>query len=188
MSKKVLALGLALMFIICSMAFADETTLKLTSTSIIKVDGDDVGNLLTSCAANNKFNKPKGGGKSPQLSWTKVEDAKYYAVCMFDVTANWTHWLAKSLPAKKTSLKLGAYTKSSGYIGPYPPAGSGRHIYVIQVFALRGKPDKFTYKNNASGNLNAIHTGLNTRKGVLDNLIAVDSIIAGYSYGDQTKK
>lgn len=189
MSKRILSVCLALMLacscmLICSPAALAESETAMTLTS--KSANDD--HCLLRACAYTKNTSPKGGGKSPQLSWSKVEGAKYYAVYMFDITANWSHWLVKAIPAKKTSLKLGAYKKSNGYIGPYPPKGSGRHTYRIRVFALKDKPDTFKYQNNKPGDMFTVIEKLDTHNKMSGNVIDSVYLDLSYEYGDKTKK
>lgn len=96
-----------------------------------------------------------GGNESPELSWTPARhDTRSYAVALFDVSANFTHWGAYNIPADVTELPEGSGSPSNtqllqvfndagiqGYSGPCPPPGSvtntnGIHRYVFTVYAL----------------------------------------------------
>jgi Raf kinase inhibitor-like YbhB/YbcL family protein len=99
-----------------------------------------------------------GEDVSPQLSWSGFPaETKGFAVTMFDPDAptasGFWHWAVFNLPATTTELPRGAGDeKGSGlpagaitlpndarlprYIGAAPPAGHGRHRYMIVVHAL----------------------------------------------------
>jgi len=94
-----------------------------------------------------------GGNDSPQLSWTRAgRGTRSYAVVLFDVTANFTHWGVFNIPPSITELPAGAGAAGSppgqqilndafnfGYSGPCPPPGlvpDGIHHYVFTVYAL----------------------------------------------------
>jgi Raf kinase inhibitor-like YbhB/YbcL family protein len=94
-----------------------------------------------------------GGNESPELSWTHAgHGTKSYAVALFDVTANFTHWGVFNIPPSITELPAGAGAAGSGpgqqilndafnfgYSGPCPPPGlvpNGIHRYVFTVYAL----------------------------------------------------
>lgn len=87
-----------------------------------------------------------GDNVSPQISFDPVEGADHYVIYMVDESAHsWVHWLATDV--HETSLDTGANLKkyeNDGkfrYVGPYPPAGSGEHVYTVYVYALKGQPD-----------------------------------------------
>ena len=97
-----------------------------------------------------------GGNESPQLSWTPaVSGTRSYAVALFDVTANFTHWGMYNIPSTTTELAAGAGSPGSGqqvfndagvqgYSGPCPPPGlvpNGIHRYVFTVYALDSELD-----------------------------------------------
>jgi Raf kinase inhibitor-like YbhB/YbcL family protein len=100
-----------------------------------------------------------GGNESPELSWTHAgRGTRSYAVALFDVSANFTHWGVYNIPAETTELPAGAgapggteqqvYNDAGiqGYTGPCPPPGSetdtnGIHQYVFTVYALDQKLD-----------------------------------------------
>ena len=94
-------------------------------------------------------NTDAGSNMSPEISFDRVEGAKYYVVYMVDESANnWVHWIVTNVD--ETTLPLGAnkdkYAEDNNfkYIGPYPPAGSGNHTYTIYVYAMKDKPDSST--------------------------------------------
>ena len=83
-----------------------------------------------------------GNNETPQLTFDKVNGADSYVIIMVDESArNWFHWRATNV--KQNELKQGEELseETSKYHGPYPPAGSGDHKYVVYVFALKGNPD-----------------------------------------------
>lgn len=126
--------------------------------------------------------KSKGENKSPQLSWTPIENASCYAIYMFDTSAgNWLHWIAKDVT--ETDLELGAEMENSKYVGPYPP--SGNHTYEINIFALKASPDSYsgTY-DNANHNLDKIISSLDTSNEIPGNIIAKGVISGTYTSGD----
>ena len=84
-------------------------------------------------------NTSKGSNLSPQISFEPVEGASYYVIYMVDESAHqWVHWYAE---VNGTDLSLGE--NPGDYIGPYPPAFSGDHLYTVYVYALADKPGAF---------------------------------------------
>ncbi len=95
-----------------------------------------------------------GQNISPQLMWDNFPaDTKSYAILMWDkhpIAQKWVHWAVKNIPANTTELPEGASgkkmpkgsvelintSKTKGYFGPQPPAGSGKHEYLITIYAL----------------------------------------------------
>ena len=96
-------------------------------------------------------------GVSPNLSWTKVEGAKSYAIVMEDPDSKpkqpFVHWVAWNIPAEITTLPEGLQEQlrltepeavlqgansrgSVGYYGPHPAVGDPAHRYHFQVLAL----------------------------------------------------
>jgi Raf kinase inhibitor-like YbhB/YbcL family protein len=112
--------------------------------------------------------RPAAGGHNASipLKWSGVpEGTRSFALSIVDlhpVASSWVHWLVINIPANVTSLPENASGKSMppgavelknsfgtiGYGGPQPPKGSGRHPYVITVYAL--KSDKIDLGTNAS--------------------------------------
>ena len=100
-------------------------------------------------------NVPEGGNVSIPLRWGGAPaQTRSYALVVIDhspVAHEWVHWLVVDIPASATSLAEGVSltramppgalelsgTKAiSGYSGPQPPPGTGRHPYEAKVFAL----------------------------------------------------
>lgn len=98
-----------------------------------------------------------GGNMSPELKWTHaVPWTKSYAVVVYDVTADFTHWGVYNIPPDVTELPENAGVATSsltqisndiftvGYIGPCPPPDivpNGIHKYLFTVYALDTKLD-----------------------------------------------
>src|SRR5262245_7577962 len=101
-------------------------------------------------------------GVSPEISWSRFEGAKTYALILEDPDARsirpFVHWVAYNIPADVTSLPEGLQEQprltepdgvmqgrtsrgSVGYFGPRPPVGDPPHHYHFQVFALDRKLD-----------------------------------------------
>lgn len=127
-----------------------------------------------------------GKNQSPQLSWTPVESAAYYAVYMFDISAqNWLHWFVQDLT--DTKLDFDTKIKNSEYVGPYPPKGDA-HTYVVTVYALKGKPDRY------SGALDSMNLKpekilecLDTSNKERGNILATGTISGTYKNGESVK-
>jgi Raf kinase inhibitor-like YbhB/YbcL family protein len=89
-----------------------------------------------------------GTGASPALSWSGVPDGtNNVAIVVTDLTANgFVHWAMVGVAPTVTSLPEGVAGQYAvqgkngfgklGWGGPCPPAGSGQHEYLVQVFAL----------------------------------------------------
>jgi len=90
---------------------------------------------------------------SPELTFSKVpEGTQAFAVICHDPDApllkedkyGFVHWVLYNIPATTTTLEEGvsAHTAgandfgNTGYGGPMPPPGHGRHHYFFWVFAL----------------------------------------------------
>ncbi|MDF2821196.1 MAG: hypothetical protein K0R15_1637 [Clostridiales bacterium] len=126
--------------------------------------------------------KSKGENKSPQLSWTPVENATCYGIYMFDTSAgNWLHWIAKDVT--ETELEMGVEIENSKYVGPYPPGGT--HTYEITIFAFKASPDSYpgTF-DSSNSNLDTIISKLDTSNGVSGNIIAISVLSGTYKSGD----
>lgn len=96
------------------------------------------------------------GGKnvSIPLAWKNAPpETKSFALSIVDphpVAQNWVHWFVVNIPASAASLPEGASRKNmppgavelknsfgdAGYGGPQPPRGSGKHPYVVTLYAL----------------------------------------------------
>ena len=96
-------------------------------------------------------------GVAPEISWSKVKDARSYALIVEDPDAKkpkpFVHWLAWNIPSTLTGLPQGLQEQlrlmepegvlqgrnsrgSMGYLGPKPPVGDPPHRYHFQVLAL----------------------------------------------------
>jgi Raf kinase inhibitor-like YbhB/YbcL family protein len=104
------------------------------------------------------FGVPDGLDASPQLSWSGFPaETRSFVVTMYDPQApsgsGFWHWAVADIPASTTSLAEGAGAPDGAqlpsgafqlrgdagmarYIGGAPPAGSGRHDYIITVSAF----------------------------------------------------
>lgn len=92
-------------------------------------------------------NTDKGENLSPELSFDMVEGAEYYYIYMVDETANnWVHWVATDVREVELDTGANATTYKGSpdfkYVGPYPPQGSGDHVYTIYIYAMKGKPGR----------------------------------------------
>ncbi|MEX2425612.1 MAG: YbhB/YbcL family Raf kinase inhibitor-like protein [Thermomicrobiaceae bacterium] len=118
---------------------------------------------VTSSAFENHGKIPtkhtgEGEDVSPAISWTGAPgETRSFAVISHDPDAplvkpgtyGFTHWVLYNLPASTTSLEEGASdgtagpidSGKSGYGGPMPPEGHGRHHYYFWVLALDCDPD-----------------------------------------------
>lgn len=150
-------------------------TMKITVTSS---SIDQSGKLSIETAANNDSNNPPGENKSPQVGWNAVDGAAGYVVCMYDDDAGWMHWFVSDI--KTTSLNLGAYTDKKHYVGPYPPRGSGKHHYRIEVFALKQLPTESLADVDTSVNYDKLANKLNQVNGNNNNILARGYLIGTY--------
>ncbi|MBP8534074.1 YbhB/YbcL family Raf kinase inhibitor-like protein [Streptomyces sp. MK37H] len=125
---------------------------RLTSTDVR--DGEPMPRAQRSGVLGNR----DGQDLSPQLSWSRFpKGTQSFVVTMYNPTAptasGFWHWAVANLPASTTHLPTGAGAENSTrlpqgayqlpnearrarYLGPSPPAGSGRHRYYIVVHAL----------------------------------------------------
>ncbi|MDO8592130.1 MAG: YbhB/YbcL family Raf kinase inhibitor-like protein [bacterium] len=92
----------------------------------------------------------KGQNINPPLSITGVPaSSKSLALIMHDpdsVSGDFVHWLAWDLPASTTTIGPNSSPSDavqgfngrgqSGYTGPCPPAGTGVHRYIFELYAL----------------------------------------------------
>lgn len=164
-------------FVACSKPQnSEETTKTLKEIEITSTSLNSEGKWKSIITSSD------GKNKSPQLSWTPVESASYYAIYMFDITAgNWCHWIAKDV--KVTELELGAELENSQYVGPYPPRGV--HTYEVRVFALKDSPDSYLGRfDNVNPSIDDIIAALDTSKGTKGNIIASGVLRGSYETGD----
>lgn len=107
---------------------------------------------IKSIAFNNNDPIPPRykGATSPPLDIVGVPaGAKSLALIMHDpdaVSGDFVHWVLWDIdPATNTILEDSVPTGATegittagapGYVGPRPPAGSGRHHYIIELYAL----------------------------------------------------
>jgi len=100
-----------------------------------------------------------GADTSPQLAWSNAPaGTKAFAVICHDPDAplvspggtyGFVHWVLYNIPGSVTSLAEGGteFTKgkndfgNSGYGGPMPPVGHGKHHYYFWVLALDKNTD-----------------------------------------------
>lgn len=180
----ILILCAALLLAACGKGKANMTdsitvpTITVSSSSIT-----EGGRLLTACAADKAPNDPMGENQSPALSWQAVSGAACYAVVMFDTDANWLHWLAVT---RENTLDLGAYGADTGYTGPYPPTGTGRHSYRIEVFALAQDPGSTNVKLDSAQPWEAVVDSLDKADGEAGNILARGYVTGTYEHGDDT--
>jgi Raf kinase inhibitor-like YbhB/YbcL family protein len=90
----------------------------------------------------------EGEDVSPPLQWTNVpEGTRSLALVVDDPDAPgrvFTHWIAFGLDPSAEGLSEGQRAPSegrndfgtTGYSGPCPPPGHGRHRYVFRLYAL----------------------------------------------------
>lgn len=89
-----------------------------------------------------------GANVSPRLVWTAPpKRAKSLALLMYDPDApggTFVHWTGWGIAPKAAGLAVGRALPReglnsagrSGYLGPCPPPGDGRHRYVFRLYAL----------------------------------------------------
>jgi len=115
-----------------------------------------------------------GGNLSPALSWSDAPaGTKSFALLVHDPDAptggaGWWHWVLYNIPATATAIAQGAGTAdgaalpkgavqgktdfgSTGWGGPCPPPGHGKHHYQFTLYAL--KVDKLDVADGASAAL-----------------------------------
>jgi Raf kinase inhibitor-like YbhB/YbcL family protein len=93
-------------------------------------------------------NSCEGEDVSPPLSWSNVpEGTRSLALVVDDPDASdgvFTHWVAWGLDPAAAGLEEGEPGPregqndfgTTGYRGPCPPPGDGRHRYVFRLYAL----------------------------------------------------
>ncbi len=127
-------------FAVTSSTFQNETALPPSTLF------NNISNGVNTCSADGA----PGGNASPQLTWTPVQNARTYAVLIFDQTASFTHWGLYNIAPSVTSLAAGTGVAGTSYgiqitndfgnpeyDGPCPPPGT-THQYVVTVYALDG--------------------------------------------------
>ena len=95
----------------------------------------------------------EGEDVSPPLRWSNVpEGTRSLALIVDDPDAPggvFTHWIAWGLDSVAEGLGEGERAPgegqndfgTSGYRGPCPPPGHGRHRYVFRLYALDAEPE-----------------------------------------------
>lgn len=154
-------------------------------TIVVESDSIKDGNLITAISASKAPNNPIGENQSPQLSWESVSGANYYAICMFDETANWLHFFVTDI--KETSIRQGQFTAEDTYIGPYPPKSDSAHKYRIEVFAIKEMPKSFIGNFDGKNSYEEIINHLNQVGGNSDNILARGYISGTYKHGTENK-
>lgn len=148
---------------------------RVTSDSV-----DDKGVLKTDCTFFKAA--PKGENLSPELSWDMVEDASCYAIYMYDVDAlNFIHWRLADIT--DTSIKEGAITSETMYIGPFPPEGT--HHYQIVVYALRHAPKFYIGKIKEQADITAIEDTMDIVDGEEGNVVGVGLVQCTVTRGEK---
>jgi hypothetical protein len=102
------------------------------------------------------YHRVKGGeNRSPGIEWSDPpSNTRSFALTIIDphpVARNWVHWIVWDIPFQVRGLPEGASRTEKlpaqcreavnsfnemGYGGPVPPPGSGRHPYVMTLYAL----------------------------------------------------
>jgi Raf kinase inhibitor-like YbhB/YbcL family protein len=94
-----------------------------------------------------------GEDVSPPLEWANLPDeTRSLALIVDDPDAPsgvFTHWVAWGLDPRAGGLGEGEAAPregrndfgTTGYRGPCPPPGHGRHRYVFRLYALDGEPE-----------------------------------------------
>ncbi|HEY8094372.1 MAG TPA: YbhB/YbcL family Raf kinase inhibitor-like protein [Acidimicrobiales bacterium] len=113
----------------------------------LRAPWEDEGIIDARYTCQNPSGTP-AGGTSPALSWSGVPaEATNLALVVTDLSTNgFVHWIAVGLDPKITGIEEGAIPAgavqgkngfgSIGWTGPCPPAGTGEHEYLIQLYAL----------------------------------------------------
>lgn len=147
---------------------------RVTSDSV-----NDKGVLKTDCTFFEAA--PKGENLSPELSWDMVEDASCYAIYMYDANAmNFLHWRLADIT--DTSIKEGAITSETMYIGPFPPEGT--HHYQIVVYALKHTPKLYVGELKEPADVVAIEDNLNIVDGEEGNVVGIGVVQCTVTRGE----
>lgn len=160
---------------IVSKLYAKTEHFRVTSDSV-----DDKGVLKTDCTFFKAA--PKGENLSPELSWDMVEDASCYAIYMYDADAlNFLHW--RLADVTDTSIKEGAITSETMYVGPFPPEGT--HHYEIVVYALKHAPKFYAGELKKQADITAIEDNLNIVDGEEGNVVGVGLVQCTVTRGEK---
>jgi Raf kinase inhibitor-like YbhB/YbcL family protein len=112
----------------------------------LRAPWEDEGSIDPKYTCKAPGAKP-GGGVSPALEWSGVPaDATSLAIVVTDLTANgFVHWAVVGIDPTTTGVAEGQPPSgaiegrngfgSVGWGGPCPPAGSGEHEYLFQLYA-----------------------------------------------------
>ena len=147
--------------------------ISISSASIID------GRLKTICAAAHSPNRPLGENKSPELTWEDVPDANYYIALIVDRSAHyWMHMFTSG--TWMTHLEEGSLAEDA-YVGPYPPAGTGRHDYTVYIYALEKDPSGIHPEIDAPCNYKALEEKIESC-----GILAKGSIVGLFAHGDRT--
>jgi Raf kinase inhibitor-like YbhB/YbcL family protein len=103
----------------------------------------------------NVRNTAGGKNVSPQFAWDGVPaGTKSFVLMMIDhhsIASNWVHWFVVNIPSSVKSIPEGASKTANmpkgslelvndfdktGYDGPQPPQGTGKHNYDTTIYAL----------------------------------------------------
>lgn len=148
---------------------------KVTSASV-----NEEGVLKSDCTFFKAA--PKGENLSPELSWDMVEGAACYAIYMYDADAlNFLHW--RLADVTDTSIKEGAITSETMYIGPFPPEGT--HHYQIIVYALKHAPQFYTGELGKRADVTAIEDNLDIVDGEPGNVVKVGLVDCTVTRGEK---
>ena len=143
-------------------------------------------NLQSGVWDDSIANTERGKNLSPQLSWEKAETAQAYVIYMIDPDGNnWIHLISGTLTKEEvaqgeiTSIHKG--TSYTGYIGPYPPAGT--HSYEVYVFALKQAKTSYAGEvNTVCGGIAEIAQVLNVDDaGKSGNIVAYGKLTGTYT-------
>lgn len=171
-----LALALGLLVTVATLLIIFRQTVEKRSPNLDTETAASNSFSLTSSAFANNQPIPaaytcKGQNNQPPLTIGNVPGgAKSLALIMRDpdaVNGEWTHWLLWNInPSMKelaeNSSPIGATSGTTsfgkpGYDGPCPPAGSGIHRYIFDLYALDASIDLPTTANRSQLD-NAIKT------------------------------
>jgi len=113
----------------------------------LRAPWEDEGIIDPRFTCQNPSGSP-AGGISPALSWSGVPaEATNLALVVTDLSTNgFVHWIAVGIDPTITGMEEGTSPAgaiegnngfgSVGWAGPCPPAGTGEHEYLIQLYAL----------------------------------------------------